>query len=362
MGGEVKNLANRKLSPIAMAAAGILLLAALWGGLSRLGWTAAPRAIAIGHGALMVSGFLGTLISLERASALEHRGFMAVPFLAGAGGLAWLASAPVTVTLLLWSLAGLGMVLMFVHMFRLQPSLHGFVIASGAACWFGGNILWLAGLPLARIVPWWAGFLVLTIVGERLELTRLRRPSRAAVASLTAAIALLAIGVVVQSYWPNIGIRLMGIALLAQALFLLRGDIIWRTIRQAEPTRYIAYCLLAGYVWLGGAGTLWLWAGPQTAGRLHDAILHALFLGFVMSMIFGHALIIFPGVVGIPIPFKARFYGHLGLLHLSLVIRIAGDLFYNPQAVRWAGLLNVAAVLIFLLSTATAAIGSRRPA
>jgi len=51
------------------------LLAAMWAGLVRLGWglPALRPGLPIAHGPLMISGFLGTLISLERAVALERR-------------------------------------------------------------------------------------------------------------------------------------------------------------------------------------------------------------------------------------------------------------------------------------------------
>ena len=56
-----------------LAPAAVALLTALWGGLGRLGWAlpAVHPAAAALHGPLMVSGFLGTLITLERAAALE---------------------------------------------------------------------------------------------------------------------------------------------------------------------------------------------------------------------------------------------------------------------------------------------------
>ncbi len=46
------------------------LVIAGWGGLIRMGWAMQPFAVA-DHGPLMISGFLGTLISLERAVALS---------------------------------------------------------------------------------------------------------------------------------------------------------------------------------------------------------------------------------------------------------------------------------------------------
>ena len=39
--------------------------------------------------------------------------------------------------------------------------------------------------------------------------------------------------------------------------------------------------------------------------RMHDALLHAPFLGFVMAMIFGHAPVVFPALTGRPLPYDA---------------------------------------------------------
>ena len=46
-----------------------------------------------------------------------------------------------------------------------------------ALLWLVGNTCWLVGWPVPQVVPWWSGFLVLTIAGERLELSRLLRLS-----------------------------------------------------------------------------------------------------------------------------------------------------------------------------------------
>ena len=49
-------------------------------------------------------------------------------------------------------------------------------MGAGALAWFVGNVLWSAGVPIHRTVSWFGAFLLLTIVGERLELSRLARP------------------------------------------------------------------------------------------------------------------------------------------------------------------------------------------
>lgn len=355
--GAAKMQRVKAIAPAGLA--GALLLVALWAGLARLGWVPAPAHVAAAHGALMVCGFLGTLISLERASALDKPGFLAVPALAALGGFSLLAGLPQQVGQALWATAAAGLILMFRYIHQLQPALHTRVIAAGAGLWLVGNALWLGGLPLAQVVPWWAGFLIFTIVGERLELTRLRRPSRSSTLALLSALALLAAGLVASAFWPDLGFRVIGAALLAQGVWLLTQDIARRTIRQPGATRFIAACLIAGYAWLAAAGGLWLSIGAQLSGFRFDAMLHGVFVGFVMSMIFGHALIIMPGVLGVEIPFRPWFYSHLLLLHLSLLVRVASAFTGpGPVLVPLGGLLNVAAVLLFLFNSGRAAAGA----
>ena len=91
-----------------------------------------------------------------------------------------------------------------------------------------------------------------------------------------------------------------------------------------------------------------LFAQFFSAGPRYDAMLHAIFLGFVFSMIFAHAPIILPTITGLVLPFQSIFYLHVGLLHLSLSLRIAGDVAQLLWLQRWGGLLNAAAILLFL--------------
>ncbi|MCL4561467.1 MAG: hypothetical protein M1281_12740, partial [Chloroflexi bacterium] len=61
----------------------LALLAGLWAGLSRLGWTLPiwqPNLL-LAHGPLMVSGFLGSLIILERVVALRIKALYLAPLL-----------------------------------------------------------------------------------------------------------------------------------------------------------------------------------------------------------------------------------------------------------------------------------------
>jgi hypothetical protein len=55
--------------------------------------------------------------------------------------------------------------------------------------------------------------------------------------------------------------------------------------------------------------------------------------------------------LGAPIIFFPIFYGQLALLHLSLLIRVAGDLSGQMGIRRWGGMLNEVAILLFLATT-----------
>jgi hypothetical protein len=83
-------------------------------------------------------------------------------------------------------------------------------------------------------------------------------------------------------------------------------------------------------------------------------MLHSILLGFVFSMIFAHAPVIFPSITGTAMPFLPRFYLHLALLHLSLFLRVWGGLGLWSSAQRWGGLLNGLAILVFVVNSVIA--------
>lgn len=333
-----------------MAASVLILLGAVWGGWVRLGWAwpALQPSLISAHGPLMVSGFLGTLIAVERAVALRQTWTYLPPALCALGGVALIAGLPPAAGALLISLGSLGLVAVFIEIVRRQTALYTLTMALGAGLWLTGNLLWLSGQPIYQVVFWWAGFLILTIAGERLELGRLVRLSRYAEGLFLASTGLFIGGLLLGLIDPAPGARLVAAGMLALALWLLRYDIARYTLRRPGLPRYAAICLLSGYVWLAAAGILGLWYGLLVAGLYYDALLHTVFVGFVMSMIFGHAPIIFPAVLGRPIRFTPTLYFPLAVLHASLILRVAGDLAAKPVVRMWGGLFNGLALLIFL--------------
>ena len=271
------------------------------------------------------------------------------PLLAGLGGLLTLILYFSPLGPILLTLASLGGVMILIEITRRETALHTVTMLLGALTWFAGNLLWLFGWQIFQVVFFWQGFLVLTIAGERLELSRVLRPSRQQQILFGAIMVIFLSGTITTLFNLQIGTRLNGLALLAIALWSIRNDIAWRNIRHKLPlTRYIAWCLALGFVWLGVGGGLSLGFGAQVAGPRYDAVLHVVFVGFVISMIFGHAPIIFPALLGVPINFQPAFYVQLVLLHASLTLRVIGD-YANLHSLRmWGGFLNEVAILLFI--------------
>jgi hypothetical protein len=309
----------------------------------------------------MALGFLGTLVSLERAVALDRPWAYIAPLAAGAGALAALAGAPDSLGPALVTLGGAVLLAAHLVLHRLQPSAHNAVMGLGAAAWCAAAILWLTGADVSRFAPLMAGFLVLTIVGERLELTRALRRSDLVRGLLLAAITAFVCGLAISILAEPAGVRIAGVGLLAEAVWLARYDVARRTVRTGGVTRFMAAGLLAGYAWLGCAGVLWTVYAALSDGPAYDASLHAVFLGFVMSMVFAHAPVIVPAVLRVPLPFRRGFYAYLVLLHLSLAVRlIGGDLAGSTPLWQWGGILGEVAILLFLAATAHGAVSARR--
>jgi hypothetical protein len=336
-----------------LALAGLSLLAGLWAGAARLGLDlpALNEELPSSHGPLMVVGFLGTLIALERAVALDALWPYGAALLAGISVLTVLLGFPPEFGAALALVATCLSILVFVSLYRLAPAAHFIVMILSAVLWAAGNAIWLAAQPFNLAAPWWAGFLVLMIAGERLQLSRVMQRPAHSFWLFHASVAVFLIGLAISLAAFDIGIRIAGLALLALALWLFRYDIARRTVREHGLPRYMAVSLLCGYFWLAVAGMLWIaFADDFVAGPKYDAMLHAVFLGFVFSMIFAHAPVIFPSIIGGTLPFRRGFYLHVIVLHGSLLLRVAGDLALSTTVQQWGGVGNIAAVLLFLFN------------
>lgn len=349
---------NRRLRYIPLAIGGLSLGAGFWTGLERIG-IVLPGSGSLDdlHGALMICGFFGTLISLERAVALNRAFAYAAPALSALGAVALLFHAALTAGGL-FIVASVMLTIATATILVRFPTLFTAVLTLAAICWGLGTLVWLTGRPMANAAGWWLAFLVLTIAGERLELSRLLAPSRQAQALFIVAIVLIVLGAARHEFDRD-SAPLTALGYLLCTAWLLVHDIARRTVRQSGQTRFSATCMLAGYFWLGVTG-LYLFVAPPGSGTFaYDAAVHGIAIGFVLSMVFGHALIILPAVTGVTVRYHSAVYGPLVLLHASVVLRVVSDYFelIGPRA--FSGPLTILALVGFAGTVAWASRGPR---
>lgn len=324
------------------------LLTGLYAGLARLGFAGTESSISpTAHGPLMINGFLGTLIGLERAAALEKKWAYAAPVFMASSTMLMLMGLPVPSN---WALiiGSVGLTAVMGFLYYLQPKIYHLIMALGAASLLVGNLMFVDGFPIYTLVGWWAAFPMLTIFGERLELNRIMRPPKQAQQIFTILILGWITALSITHIDRTIGWSIASLLLICIAGWLIQYDIARRTIRSVEWTKYSAICLLTGYGWLIIVGFYGFWYGFPTAGPIYDGLLHIIFVGFVFSMIFAHASVIIPSLSGKLVPWHPYFYFPLLLLHLSLLVRISGDIAMYPVIRKVGSYSNVAAILLFL--------------
>jgi hypothetical protein len=336
---------------VAALAAGVLA------GLARLGVSAPGASLAAWHGPLMVAAFFGTVIALERAVAARALWAYAAPLLCGVGGIALWVGDPLAAGT--FAAAGAGVLAIVTLRFLVRtPEIHLAALAAGAAALAAGDIAWLVtGVP-SSAVPAWIAFFVLTIAGERLELTRFLPRSAFAQRAFVALALATAAGAAAAGH--PAGARALGVALVLFAAWLAHYDLARRTVRDRGLSRYTAVCLLSGYAWLAIAGATIAGAGLAPGTAAYDAALHALFVGFVFAMVFGHAPIIVPAVLRVALPYSPAFYVPLALLHASLVLRVAGDAAQAAPALAAGGIANAIAIAVFIATALVAVVRGRR--
>jgi hypothetical protein len=342
---------------------GVAVLGGLDGGLMLLGLPAplSPDRLPEVHGMLLVLGFVGAVVSLERAVALRHPvGFLA-PALLGLAALLLVCPVPLPAAKTVLLLGCVATVAVYVPLWRRQRDDAVLVQGLAAVLAVGASTMWLGGVPVPDLLSWLVGFVVLTIAGERLELARFAMGTGAA-SRLVLLSTGLVIGVVSALLWPSVGYPLLGAALLVLAGWLAAHDVAGRTIRSVGLPRFVAACMLAGYCWLGVPGVIWLVGNAAGEGVGYDAVVHATFLGFTVSMIMAHAPVILPAVIHTPLRYGPLLVVPAVLLHLSLVLRLwVGDALGSRVAWQVGGAANVAALLLFMAVVVGSAVaGSAR--
>jgi hypothetical protein len=328
-----------------------------WTGLARAG-VHRPIGPFPDHGIIMVLGFLGTVIALERAVALRRRWPYVAPTLAGLSTLWLLGGLPRIGAAVLLTAAGLLVVAAEVSILRVRVEAHHVLMGLGAVAWVAAAALWGGGSTPVRLTPLLAAFLVLTIVGERLELSRLTLPGAASRRRFLAAVGLFVAGGGARRAGPSGRAR-------DRRPRVARSGRLARPLRRGAPHDPSSRpAPVRGHVparWLrlarGQRGAVGRdrarGAGAAAARRPRARAVPRLRAVHGDGPRTDRG----PAVLRVPMHFLRAAYAPLVLLHVSVALRVGADLAGSPGVREVAMHGNIAALFLFV---AVAVLATRR--
>ncbi|MDN3670691.1 hypothetical protein QWY93_15310 [Echinicola jeungdonensis] len=324
----------------------LALLVGIIGGWLRLGWQGIiiPKAAAL-HGLLMVGGFMGTMISLERSLIMKKKGWLLVPVIS-------LLSIPIYLggyfTLGIWAqvLASAGLVTLMYFQYSQRKLSEQLLLMVGAMFWLVGNILVLKTQFIPQGSSWWIGFIMLTIVGERLEFGKFLPNPKWSRPLMFVLLGLFTLGLLFPFH--QMGHQLVGTTTIGAGLWLIRFDMARFAVRKQGIHRFIGWGLLMGYCWLVLFGCIVL-AFPNHP-LYYDLFLHSFFLGFAFSMIWAHGPIMLPTFLKIHHTiYHPLMWVIWGFFQVSLIARLGFGFVQNMEARKWLGVVNGWIIILFFV-------------
>lgn len=340
-----------------------LLGLGLWSGLHRQGWPFAVinDYIAAQHGLLLISGFIGSALAFERIVILTifnhgpRRKFASflwrqLPVLSLLGSFLLLTPETARVGQWIITCASLGLFAAYLRILDLYPATFTLLMAIGSGGWVFGNLLWLGNLQVAALIPAWAMFAILTITSQRFELESIQQSRRFMLIEFAISDCLLIIGALLVPLNSNLAMRASGLGALTLGLWLVNYDTAREGLRMSGLSRFNALTALIGYGWLAFYGILALRFGFVAEVNIYDAIIHSLFIGFTGGLIMSHAPTVLPGLLSRRTTYHSYLLTLSVGLHLSLAVRVLGDITNLRTAQLWGGLLVALFGLAFLLA------------
>lgn len=311
------------------------------------------------HALFWINGFFGTLIALERATAYRKAWAFLTPITAALGAFFLLFNLPVRIPILLFAATAAGLLWMYLETLPLARHFGHLLQTLGAGCWLSGLLLFILKPEHPFLFSFWMLFLVLTILGEREEALRLRpvSPALRRLGRFSILFSLLSAfgGILGFSVFPIFSLTLM----ISSATYGWLELSLHRFAR-TPFARYQTTLLSAAYFWLTLAGLSGLFGPFEVGSLLWDFFLHAVFLGFVFSMVFAHAPLLFPALTGKPFLFSKTLWVPVILFHGSLLFRASADIFGAPFLRSYGAAGNAGAILLFFVFFALGRLREKR--
>lgn len=313
------------------------------------------------HGEIMLGGFLASLIIFERMIALPIDGLIWVPYLYAISALMLHTDNPFARYIHFAALAG-----WLLHRWLAYRKFHRWekpLVESFALITLTSALMYPGGL-IARpeVALQGLAFPIAVIAVERLEMSLLLKKtgSRLVLIGLIGWLLL----------WNALSWRgIPGLSVMGVITLILVGSIAFydATLRVAQKQidglhRFLRTALIFSYVWILLAAVAMTALSKISPAIFKDVLYHLIGLGFIFTMILGHAPLILSAALGKLPPEKAPVIPFF-LFQIATVLRILGDFVLLKSVPFWqwsgwlSGLIHIIsffsyiAILIFCIRT-----------
>ncbi|MGB9853011.1 MAG: hypothetical protein ACPLPX_09150 [Candidatus Kapaibacteriota bacterium] len=286
------------------------------------------------HYLIFFAGFFGTLLSVESAVGQGEKILFLIPATLIAG-------------LLLYILSGLSFLLIIGSLAFSVPSFIVFIKRKEYITFVLSCLLFALGTLFYIYDKYYPSaiaylyFLIFYILSERFELAKIVGASKKSFRHFLANEIIVVILVVFSLFDTTLALRFAGFVTFLLTLWFVQNDLARKTVKSREPAKYSAIAMLSGYLWLA-IGNLLFIISPST---FWSEAVHSITLGFVFSMVFAHAPIIFPNVGRFKFFFSKWLYIPLIILHLSVILRVSS--YFLPTLKPHTLYLNFFAIIFF---------------
>ncbi|WP_377938847.1 multicopper oxidase domain-containing protein [Alloscardovia venturai] len=335
---------------------------------SSLGVVTSRAPFADVHGPLMIFGFLGTAISLERAVAFQtggatkpRWGFVA-PALGVLGSICILTELVFGVSTLpgtalgwwvipgvVWTTHMIALSCVYVAIWKRQHSISVLIQLLAAIAGVLGAFIWAYGVSAARATPWWLIFLVLSIIGERLELSHVAFVAPWVEPALIGLSITNLVSLCVLYFDTTIGYVALGVNMGFLLCIMLYNDTAIRTFKLPRFTGFMGRSMLLAYFWGLTAALIWIFVPVGSGSLFADVAIHAIALGFTVSMVIAHVSIIVPAITRRGLPYSPVFFLPLLLLNAGVLLRLIGAIINNTLVWKSGDLVSIIAVFALML-------------
>lgn len=306
------------------------------------------------HGELMVFGFLATLIPVERyigsRSMKIPELIHLMPFLTSLGALlklfSWLTKSVIlnAIGTLVIALGALLYVYLLSSLSKLSAEKTSFkLMGAGSIALILALIMSyfttpVGNLPLALLM---LSFPALTILGERVELSKFTMRGIGSEALVAGLLGLL--GILLSIVFGKFFLLLSAILFLALTAQIMRSE---RFVFSSGMKGYLSWHLAIAYAWAFAGFALAAWAYFAEKPQANfDPTVHALAVGFVLGMIFAHAPAILPAIINRRLDEGGLSLAPLAILTISNAMRVLGGLSKASFAVGYSGLVALLSLL-----------------